>query len=420
MIDPHFLGRHTDVKLDIRHEFVRWCPLHFDNSESMLDGSINVIIPHCFPALNTSYHSQEPGKTAVEQIQRLHGTSIIHDAVQNILTTISKRSDSDEDDAKAFPWNLDDDIYKKICLDVSCTACVLLHRFYHTPGGSIYEFDVWSMSTASLLLATKLHDLSMISVRTVIHAFASIYRQRVLGTDLGAINDNLQQGSVALPPDGWNRLSIEERRRRLDEGISLPIHGPIYLEWYNAISSAECRLLHHLGFVVYWIPDHHAHNFVESFCRDIDIALDPNAKDTRVNLDERQRILAREAYQICRTASFTDLCVRYLPERIACATIQCAALKMQYVLRSNRSQSDSRIGKASAWWIDLWKTNPNELDDIKKDINAIILILNHVEEGSDFQMASHGFVASKLTNNGSFNDPGSFVWEMLIEKVAAG
>jgi hypothetical protein len=392
-------------------------------AESMLDCSIAVYLPHCFPTLNVSYHSQEPGKANVEQIQRLHGTSIIHDAITNILTTSLRQSYSDEDDSKTIPWDIDDDVYRRIFLDVSSTACVLFHRFFHTPDGSIYEFDVWSVSMASVLLATKLHDLSMISVRTIIHSFCSIYRQRILGVDLFAMNGNISEHelSLVLPPDSWHRLSKEERQRRLDETISLPTHGPVYLEWYNAIVSSECRLLHHLGFVVYWIPDHHAHIFVELFCDDVGIVVhrDVASKEACLDLDARKRMLTREAYQLCRKASNLDLCVRYPPELICSAAMQCAASTLHLKLRSNRAQRDSKTENERFWWRDLWQMSPNELEHIEKSINVIVPAISHVEEGSNFRLASHGFIPSKLPNSGSFNDPSSFVWEMLIEKLAA-
>jgi hypothetical protein len=390
----------------------------------MLDGSIAVVLPHCFPTLNASYHSQESAKANVERIQRLHGVSIIHDAVQDLLKTFSKHSESsDEDDSKVVPWSMDDVVYSRICLDVSSTACVLFHRFYHTSGGSIYEFDVWSMSMTSVLLAAKMHDLSMISVRTIIHAFCSIYRQRILGFDPTLMNGTITESQLGLvsPPEGWTRLSIEERRRRLDETISLPTHGPVYLEWYNAIVSAECRLLHHLGFVVYWIPDHHAHNFVESFCQNVGIVLDEdlNSRETSLDVGERKRMLTREAYQCCRKASYIDLCVRYTPELICCATIQCAASTLHFALRSNHAPSDRRRENREVWWRDLWEMTPQELEDIETNVNRIVAAISQVEEGSDFLMASQGFVPSKLPKNSSFNDPASFIWEMLIARLAA-
>lgn len=314
----------------------------------MLDCSIAVVLPHCFPTLNASYHSEESGKENVERIQRLHGTSIIHDTVTDVLMAISKQLDSNQDDSKAIPWKTDGNEYRRICLDVSSTACVLFHRFFHTTGGSIYEFDVWSLSMASVLLATKMHDMSMISVCSIIHAFCSIYRQRILGFDFSSMNGNNHEHELcfAPPPDGWNRLSIEERRRRLDETISLPTHGPIYLEWFNAIVSAECRVLHHLGFIVFWIADNHAHTFVESFCHDIGIVVDRdlNSNEACLDLSERKRMLTRQAYEFCQKASYIDLCVRYSPELICSAAMQCAASTLHFGLRSNHAQNDSRRG----------------------------------------------------------------------------
>lgn len=389
----------------------------------MFDFSVAVVLPNCFPTLNASYHSQESGRAHDERLQRLHGVSIIHDAVIDIVTRITTLSDSDEDHSTAAPWKMDDDSYRRICLEVSSTACVLFHRFFHTPGGSIYEFDVWSLSMAAVLLATKMHDISVVSVRTIIHTFCSIYRQRILGADLStlkSINSEHELG-FASPPDSWNSLSMEERRRRLEETISLPIHGPVYLEWYNAIVSAECLLLHRLGYVVFWIPDHHAHSFVESFCQNVGIFVDPdpNSEGLSLNLDDRPRILMREAYQFCRSASYIDLCVRFPPELICCATIQCAASMLHFELRSNHAQSDIRKLKSSYWWRDLWKMNSNELEGMEKDIISIVAAITHVEEGSDYRIASRGYVPSKLPNNGSFNDPTSFVWEMLINRLAS-
>ena len=383
----------------------------------MLELSIEVILPRCGPTLNASYHCLDSQEANIEAIHRLHGTSLIHDAVARLLTTLSKQSGSHDGDAKVVA--LDDDSYRRN-LDLSCTACVLFHRFSHSPGGSISEVDVWSSSMASVLLAAKIHDKSMISVHGIVHAFCSIYRQRILRVDRSSRSDiNLQGVEFTSPPDSWNRLSIEEQQRRLNEEVSMSTHGPIYLEWYNAIVSAESRLLHQLGYIVYWIPDHNAHKFVESFCNDLNIVVDPsNSEEASDELRERQRLLIQETFSFCKMASRIDLCVRYIPELICCAALQCAAMKLHFELRPRHSKSDLKRGKSGVWWTDLWTMKPNDLEGIDKDINSVVTAINHIEDGSDHRIASHEFIPSKLPNKGSFNDPNSFVWAMLIERLA--
>jgi cyclin L len=395
------------------------------------DHSIVVVIPHCSPVYNTSTTSQqaEPSDQntiTTERIHRFHGTCILNDASDLIFDRLNETSNNvathpnnDANDetstvTSAMTWNMDEQQSCKIKRDICATACVLFHRFFQSPNGSIYEIDVWSVSMASLLLASKIHDMSIISVRSIVHAFCYVYRNRVLKCRQNMTADdtalhNLMNTHVGLAtaPEAWQKLSqVEQQRRLCPETISLSTHGPLYLEWYNAIIQTECRLLQQFGYIVYWIPEYHSHNFVQSFCRLVDIVVpNPNDhnRDSNEGNDPRQ-LWIDTTYKYCHDASYIDICVRYQPELICCATMYCAALKLEYKFPSTDVH----------WWKNLWTMHPNEYKTIQENIDNIVTAIDAMRKDPAFRIAASAFIPSKLPNNGGFNDPNSFVWEMLI------
>mmetsp|Transcript_17844 Transcript_17844/g.44092 ORF Transcript_17844/g.44092 Transcript_17844/m.44092 type:complete len:220 (-) Transcript_17844:1336-1995(-) len=167
---------------------------------------------------------------STERIHRLHGTSLIHDA--STLLSLG---------ASTF-----------------ATACTIFHRFCHQC--SLYEYDVWSVATASTLLAIKIEEEPH-AMKGVIHVFAHLYRKRIL---LATTEnpDQVKNHPLGASLPAANTMSLEEKHQRLEK-VPLPSKlGPVYKEWHGRISKMEAIVLRQLGFTLYWIPDSHPHKFV--------------------------------------------------------------------------------------------------------------------------------------------------------------
>jgi hypothetical protein len=189
----------------------------------------------------------------------------------------------------------------------------------------------------------------------------------------------------------------------------LSLFGPVWKEWHDAVVQAESRVLRQLGFTLYWVPDHHPHLFLHHFVQ---------ALTTGCEESDDAKTLTTTAYRYCNVASRLDLCVRLAPEVICCAAIYCAALEHNYELPATATSSTDDDGRS--WW-QIFCGSGLLLDDqdLSDAVNAI-LGMDDDNNGTnpDVVIASKAFIKSRLSPNGtSFNDPDSFVWEMLIEPM---
>lgn len=167
---------------------------------------------------------------SMERIHRLHGTSIIHDA--SILLSLG---------ASTF-----------------ATACTIFHRFCHQC--SLYDYDVWSVATASTLLAIKIEE-EPFALKGVIHVFAHLYRKRILLATTET-QDQMKNHPLGASLPAASTMSLEEKHERLAK-VPLPSKlGPVYKEWHGQISKMEGIVLRQLGFTLNWIPDSHPHKFI--------------------------------------------------------------------------------------------------------------------------------------------------------------
>lgn len=187
---------------------------------------------------------------------------------------------------------------------------------------------------------------------------------------------------------------------------------------------------------------------------------DPQNKDT--NLSTSTTIeLERTMYRYCDLASRLDLCVRLDSAVIACAALYCAAIRHGIALSpplagTALSTTDSR---SRPWWHVLCgrytavQSSPSGIDglniqpqqqqqqqqqlhqNISDSVNALFgmdddeIIANGsptFKDGSlDVIVATRAFIPSFLyqknrhnTGKVGFLDPGSFVWEILVEASA--
>jgi len=289
------------------------------------------------------------------------------------------------------------------------TATVLFHRFFHQV--SFLEANVWSVSMACTLLAAKIEEVSArVSMRQLVLAYVHLYRRRsmvLLDDDDGGGDEKrtrllafiLNHKKVAyhsLAPT----LSLDAKRKRLETEVPpLSMTGPVWKEWHDAVIQAESRLLRQLGFTFYWIPNQHPHRFVSHFCQALVV-------DDEDDQKQQQEQLTDAALHYCNQSCRLDLCVRYAPEVVACAAIYLALLL-------DRKEIQQRTTESRPWWhVFCGHSHDQDLSIIS---NVILGLLDQNTIG-DVQVASTAFLKSHgSTRTPSFNDPGSFVWEMLVE-----
>lgn len=254
--------------------------------------------------------------------------------------------------------------------------------------------DVWSAAMASTLLAIKIEELQ-VNIRQLIIVFAHIYRRR----QLVLIHDNDRDNVSAQPFVARTDISMRpftEKQSHLQNSPPLTLCplGPIWREWHLAVIDAESSILHHLGYVVYWIPDHHPHKFILYILRILEA-----------------QSLAQSAFDFCNDACRLDLCTRYDSHVIACAAVHLASLQSSCDGGGNGSghggSSDQLSLPSQRWWNII--CGPNHDDDLGMIANALLGLQDSTN--MDIVSATHAFLPSLVTN-GSFNDPDSFVWEM--------
>ena len=325
-------------------------------SRTVLDRSIVPIVPS-----GAQTGSRQDGiSTAQERLHRMQGTSLIFEATK-ILQLSS---------AAAY-----------------VTACTIFHRFYQQV--SLREVDVWSTAMASTLLACKVEEVA-ISLRQVVLAFAHIYRRRRLVLlEQEEAKKILQHPGIAQDKDHpSSSFNLPQKLDVLEQipSMSLSPMGPLWKEWHSATVETEAKILRRLGFTLHWIPDHHPHKFLLYFLRVLQVDDD---KD-----------FAQCAWNYCNDSCRLDICLHFPSSLVACAAIHLASLEKKRILP----------GRPEKTWWEVF-CGPGHDGDLSRVANAI-LGLNDAEN-TDILAASHGYLKS-LTENGSFTDPGSFVWEYAL------
>lgn len=274
------------------------------HKRTRLDRTLTILLPNKEAWDDTA--SRRAGISAsVEQLHRLHGTSLILEVAALADLGLSPST--------------------------VATACTLLHRFFHHPTSSLTQFDVWSVAMASLLLATKVDDGEtsngmVASMKEIIEAFAHVYARRLILADLPNDDELKELRQHQQSPqnlacldrllDAWPQA--EKRRNVCDYELTKKLFrsGPVYKDWHRQIVETESAILRHLGFTVYWIPDAHAHKFVLRFCRVLDVPNRTADNEADEENKESNNIFMQRAWNYCNDSCRLDLSVRYPSEVI--------------------------------------------------------------------------------------------------------
>lgn len=220
-----------------------------DNKLTRLDHSVTVIIDN--PDRTAS---REDGIShTIERLHRFHGTSIILECSRGL----------------------------KLGPSPYATACTIFHRFYHS--ASLTSHDVWSVSMASILLATKVEEEPR-SLKQIIEEYAKIYARRLILADFPDDDINYDDKKVfptkeeivrSSPHLAYLSVQISEKLRQHICDTRLPQHlnkfGLVFKEWHAQITKMESILLRQLGFTFYWISDSHPHKFILNFCQALEL-----------------------------------------------------------------------------------------------------------------------------------------------------
>lgn len=269
-----------------------------------------------------------------------------------------------------------------------------------------------------VLLASKVEECPR-RLREIITVFVHLYRRRRLEVgwdrsgDKGDNGKNINDGKKKR-----RRLTDEEKLNLLRYQHPLMPNSRLYTDWSDALTKAETEILRQLGFTLYWIPDHHPHKFILYFVRVLGLdtrsgGADSEAAAAENNANGDDISVAQRAWNYCNDASLLDLSVRYEPEIVACAAILLAT--------TNAPVQNALPMTPRPWWEVF--VGPGRGDDLVAVCNAI-LALYESSDGGDSSVegqvrmlqAMRGFVPS-LVEGGSFNDPGSFVWDALEDSV---
>ena len=274
-----------------------------------------------------------------------------------------------------------------------------------------------------VLLASKVEECPR-RLREIVTVFVHLYRRRRL--EVGWDRDTSSTTSNDDKTNDGNKrtLTDEEKLNLLRYQHPLMPTSRLYKDWTEALTQAETEILRQLGFTLYWIPDHHPHKFILYFVRVLGLdsgggadgdskAAEDNAANGRDDISVAQR-----AWNYCNDASLLDLSVRYEPEIVACAAILLATTN------APEGEAQHALPMAPRPWWEMF-VGPGRGDDLVAVCNAI-LALSEIGDGGDSSVGSNwgqmlqamrGFVPS-LVEGGSFNDPGSFVWDALEDSVA--
>lgn len=269
-----------------------------------------------------------------------------------------------------------------------------------------------------VLLASKVEECPR-RLREIVTVFVHLYRRRRLEVgwdrsgDKGDNGKNINDGKKKR-----RRLTDEEKLNLLRYQHPLMPNSRLYKDCSDALTKAEMEILRQLGFTLYWIPDHHPHKFILYFVRVLGLdtrsgGADSEAAAAENNANGDDISVAQRAWNYCNDASLLDLSVRYEPEIVACAAILLAT--------TNAPVQNALPMTPRPWWEVF--VGPGRGDDLVAVCNAI-LALYESSDGGDSSVegqvrmlqAMRGFVPS-LVEGGSFNDPGSFVWDALEDSV---
>lgn len=329
------------------------------NKRTCLDRSLTVVY-HNRDSVNITPSRRQGVDGTTERLYRLYGASLIQQACRLLSSNSCGMRSS-----------------------TAITAGVIFQRLHHCI--SFSALDVWAAAMGALFCAAKTEEIPL-TARQVIVVFHHLYqRRRLLLVENQTDLKEIQEHSSVVAATSAAELSFAEKQQKLKAEIAaLSSTGPIWKEWFDALVNAEGQILRSLGFLLYWIPNEHAHRFIPGFLRALKLAQDD--------------ALAQKVWNACNDAYRLDVCVRSTAEVIC-----TAAIIISLEARHYQQQLDD-----SAWWIVL--IGPNREQELADCANILRGIQGHQDNVADSCIAEVAFLKPIVKE--SFNGPGSFLWEM--------
>ena len=356
---------------------------------------------------STTASSSNPIDASTERLHRLHGASLIQSSAH--LLSLSPST--------------------------TATALTIFHRFYHRV--PLAQVDVWSASMASVSVAGKVEeDLRRMS--QIIAVFVHLYRRRRLAVGDGGSavsrsagggnsNDNNNTHTPSISSSSSSGLTEGQKSNILRYNRPMPQTGPVYQTWSRALLDTETLILRHLGFTLYWIPDHHPHKFILYFLRVLKLDQGADGSANGANGEngggKESGSVAQRSWNYCNDASLLDLSVRHEPEIVACAAILLATSSTGRSRSAGTQPTSISLPpmKPRPWWEVF--VGPGREDDLMAVCNALLALAaapGSDEDGENDRWeeqkrrAMRHYVPS-LVVGGSFNDPGSYIWKALAD-----
>ena len=267
---------------------------------------------------------------------------------------------------------------------------------------------------------------------------------------LPIISEIVQHPSLrnAVAPEAY--WSWKKKQQYLKDGIPpMSTLGPVWKEWYNAVTNTEHKILRQLGFTLYWIPTHLPHYYLASFCSTI--LQQQHQQHNSLSLSSsssKQHNIQTRAWNYCNDSFLLDFCVRYPPNQVACAALYLACLEVWLNnddhdnddKNNNKNNNDSKDAHYIIEWLEFWSDWPERLcganaNEIATLSNALLGLTttttthcsstnnhNHNDHNNnnnkadlDRQVAFYAFVPPLFRD--SFNGPYSFLWDMANDSA---
>lgn len=352
------------------------------NQPSIVDRTIHQILP-------PSSSLDVPAETKF--LHTIHGTSIIYQSTALLRTSPSTYA----------------------------TACTIFHRFYHRK--SLREYSVWSVALGSVFLACKveedqkrMQDIILIFLHVLRRMRLAVLLQNVVENDGSTVTSSKQSCSIQtdVSPllhshNAASSLTLEEKQNILRYTRPLPQYSQLYKEWEYEMREMENVILRELGFTLYWIPDSHPHLFLLYFCNVLGLQKKEDhheeEKHDPMTNDPQKYTVHQLAWNYCNDSYRIELCTRFEPEMIACAAIHLACVDEKVIEKISLGM------QPKPWWESFVGSDRGQA--MATICNALLALKDeHCIEG--YSDARKKYVVS-LVKDGSFCDPGGYIWNML-------
>lgn len=305
------------------------------------------------------------------------------------------------------------------------TACTIFHRFYKCK--TLHDYSVWSVALGSVFLACKIEE-DQRRMRDVILVFLHVFRRFRLMMEEEEVDhanehepqrkgfmNSYRHPNITIASSNLlqqEHLTAEQKSNILRYIPPMSQYSQLYKEWECEVIEMENVILRSLGFTFYWIPDSHPHVFLLYFCNVLEIGQPESTQDKSTTSDTKISI-PQLAWNYCNDSYRMDLCVRYEPELIACAAIHLASIDVEQFYQQDNHPFQKRISslgmRPQPWWVSFLGTGRE--DDLAIICNAMLALRDDACVDG-YPLARKCYIVS-MVPDGSFCDPGSYIWTML-------